>query len=148
HTSAIALVWMFVGVAAVASLTAMISASLTVDSMQVAVQHPTDLFRLRIGTTRGGPGAEFLDARHVTHSTFATFDEALGALASGQVDAVVGPIPSLRYEINKQFQGVLRVSPLVLESVSYAIGLHTGNPMRESINRALLEQIESDSWAD
>ena len=61
---------------------------------------------------------------------------------------MVANIPALRYLVSHQWQGTLRVSPVILEPVSYAIGLPTASPLRESINRALLGITEQDRWRD
>ncbi len=144
----LALVWMFVGVVAVAIFTATVTSTLTVGSLHGAVRQQADLFRLRLGAVAGGAGASFLTRRHVSFTAFDEYDRALVGLADRQVDAVVANASSLRYEVSRDWQGVLRVSPIVLEPLSYAIGLPAGSPLRQSIDRALLRIVEQDRWRD
>jgi ABC-type amino acid transport substrate-binding protein len=144
----LALVWMFVGVAAVAIFTATVTSILTVGSLRSAAQHPADLAHLRLGAVNGAAGAEFLTRRHLGFAPFETYEEALGGLADRRVDAVVGNTPSLRYLVSRQWQGVLRVSPIVLERVSYAFGLPSVFPLREAIDRTLLRIVEQTRWRD
>lgn len=143
---AIALVWMFVGVTAIAYFTATISALLTVGSLHESVRHPSDLFHMTLGAVADSAGAEYLDGRHLQHATFASYEEELAALADKKVDAVVGSIPVLHHMTAKKWQGVLNVSPLVLEPIAYAIALPNESALREPINREILSVIESDAW--
>ena len=143
---AIALVWMFVGVTAIAYFTATISALLTVGSLHKSVRHPSDLYHMTLGSVADSAGTDYLDERHVQHTRFASYDEELAALVDKKVDAVVGPIPVLRHETARKWQGVLNVSPLVLEPIAYAIALPNDSALREPINREILTVIEADAW--
>lgn len=144
----VAIVWMFVGVTAVAYFTATISALLTIGSLQGTVRHASDLYRMRLGAVVGSPGAEFLDMRHLRYTPFATHGEALAALADHRIEAALGPLPALRYAISRDWQGILHASSLILEPVSYAIGLPAGSPLQEDINRSLLRLVEEERWRD
>lgn len=144
----LALVWMFVGVFAVAVLTATVTSILTVGSLHSKIQSPADLGRLRLGAIAGGAGPLFLARRHLSFTPFETHEAALDGLAHKRVDAVVANAPGLRYLVSRNWQGVLRVSPIVLEPLAYAIGLPTGSPLRESIDRSLLSIIEQSRWQD
>jgi ABC-type amino acid transport substrate-binding protein len=145
---AVALLWMFIGVVTVAVFTATVTTMLTVGSLQGIVQRPADLLSLRLGAVGGGPGAEYLARRHARFTPFPRYEDALAALAAGKVDAVVADQPSLRYLAARDHQGVVQVSPIVLEPLSYAIGLPPDSPLRETLNRALLAVLEQDSWID
>ena len=144
----VALLWMFVGLVAVAIFTATVTSILTVGSLQGVVRQQSDLFRLRLGVINGGAGASFLKRRHVNATAFDDYEPALTALAGHHIDALVANSTSLRYLVSRQWQGVLRVSPLVLEHVSYAIGLPAGSALREPINRTMMRIIEQDRWRD
>ncbi len=144
----VAIVWMFVGVTAVAYLTATISALLTIGSLQGTVRHASDLYRMRLGAVVGSPGAEFLELRHLHYAPFQSHGEALTALADRRIEAALGPLPALRYATSRDWQGILHASPLILEPVSYAIGLPAGSPLREDINRTVLRLLEEERWRD
>ena len=60
------------------------------------------------------------------------------------MDAVVANAPVLRYLVSRQWQGTLRVSEVILQPLSYAIGLPTGSPLRTPINHSMLGIIEQD----
>jgi ABC-type amino acid transport substrate-binding protein len=142
----VALVWMFVGVAAVAMFTATITSVLTVGSLQGNVDSPSDLEHVRLAAIAGGPAAEYLRVHHVGFAAHPSTEEALQALADGDVDATLAPVPALRYLVSRRWQGVLRVSPIVVEPISYAIGLPDDSALRQPIDRALLRIIREDRW--
>jgi polar amino acid transport system substrate-binding protein len=142
----LALLWMFIGVVVVAVFTATVTSILTVGSLRTAVQHPTDLLALRLGAVLDSAGAQYLADRHVGYRGYERYEDALQALADHQVDAVVGNTAVLRYLVKNDWHGVVRVSALILEPMSYAIGLPSGSPLRDAVNRELLHVIEQDQW--
>ncbi len=142
----VALVWMFVGVAAVAIFTATITSVLTVGSLHGSVANPSDLAHLRLAVTAGGPAADYLGDRHIGFAAHPSTEDALIALVDGQADATLAPVPALRYLVSRRWQGVLRVSPIVLEPISYAIGIPDDSVMREPIDRALLRIVREERW--
>jgi ABC-type amino acid transport substrate-binding protein len=143
---ALALVWMFVGVIAVAVFTATVTSILTLSHIQGSVDRPADLQRLRVGAVSGGAGSDYLTEHHFHFQPYADYEAALTDLAGGQFDLLVGNRASLRFLIKQSWQGRLRVSPLVLEQESYAIGLPRHSPLRASIDDALVRSIHADSW--
>lgn len=145
---ALALVWMFVGVIAVAFLTATATSVLTIAHLRGMVERPSDLFRLRLGVTAGGAAADYLDHHHVAATSYATYDAALLALDTGAIDAVVANIPVLRAEVSHDWSGRLQVSPIVIEPVLYAVALPQGSPWTNRINRAVLAITHDERWRD
>jgi ABC-type amino acid transport substrate-binding protein len=68
----------------------------------------------------------------------------LAAVARGEIDAFVHDEPILAWEIGK-VQGVV-MAPVSFAPQDYAIVLPPESPMRETVNRALLEVMTSDQW--
>ena len=145
---ALALLWMFVGVGAVAILTATVTSILTLSHLRGTVQHPADLLRLRLGAVPGGAGADYLSDHDAPFVSYGSYEEGLAALHHGEIQAFVANIPTLRFLITKQWHGQLEVSPVALEAVLYAIGLPDDSPLRGAINATLLRVIHEDSWRD
>jgi ABC-type amino acid transport substrate-binding protein len=145
---ALALVWMFVGVVAVAILTATATSVLTIAHLRGAVGQPSDLLRLRLGAVDASAGADYLDDHHTAYTTYQTYEEALAALDDGALDAVVGAIPILRHLVSRSWTGRLQVSPITLEPVLYAIALPANSPLTSSINRAVVAATHDDRWRD
>ncbi len=145
---ALALLWMFVGVIAVAILTATATSILTLSHMQGTVSRPTDLLRLRLGAVPGAAGADYLTDRHTPFEAFADYEAGLNALHENRIDAFVANIPALRYLIHLSWHGELEVSPIALEAVLYAIALPTSSPLRGRIDSALLRATHEDIWRE
>jgi ABC-type amino acid transport substrate-binding protein len=142
----VALVWMFTGLIVISSFTAAITAALTVGSLTGAVRGPDDLPSVRIGSVPGSTSASYLDWRQLPVSTFDTSDAALAALARDEVDAVVYDAPILRFEVRRQFNDHLTVLPSTFERQYYGLAVPAGSPLREELNRAILERISTPAW--
>jgi ABC-type amino acid transport substrate-binding protein len=145
---ALALVWMFVGVVAVAFLTATVTSVLTIAHLRGAVERPADLLRLRLGVVEAGAGADYLGHRHVAFAAYPSYEDALSALDRGALDAVLGTIPVLRALVSHSWSGRLQVSPIVLEPLLYAVALPDGSPLGSRINQSLLTITHDDAWRD
>ena len=144
----LALLWMFVGVAAVAIFTASVTSALTVARLDGMVRNPADLTHMKIGAVQSCASPGLLRDRHIGATLYPTHAEALAALAAGRIDAVVANIPVMRSLVKAEWQGDLEVSPVILVHISYAIGLPRGSPLRDAINRTLLEIVEQDWWQE
>lgn len=144
----LALVWMFVGVVAVAFLTATVTSVLTIAHLRGMVEHPADLLRMRLGVVAGAAGADYLGHRHVSYATFPTYEDALQALDRGDVDAVVATLPVLRALVSQSWTGRLQVSPMVLEPLLYSVALPEHSPLTSRINQALLTATHDDAWRE
>lgn len=142
----IALVWMFAGIIIISSFTAAITSSLTLGQLQGPVQGPDDLHAGRVGTIPNSTSAAYLAARDIAFAPFDTPAAALRALDAGALEAVVYDEPILRYRINTDFRGRLRVLPGTFEKQYYGIVLPAESPLREPVNRALLTTITAPAW--
>ncbi len=142
------IVWMFVAVIIISSFTAAIASALTVGQLQSPVQGPDDLPKVRVGTVGGSTSEAYLRRERTGFSTFDTTEDGLMAVAQGRIDAMVYDAPILRYLVRTQFQDRLRVLSVSFERQDYAIALSSGNDLRESINRVLLDETRSQSWRD
>lgn len=142
----VALVWMFAALLAISSLTAAIASALTVGSLQTRIGGPDDLGAARVGSVDASTSRTYLDGRGLGFEPYQTAAEALEALRDQQVDAVVYDAPILRYEVRQQFSGELIVLPGDFERQYYGLALPAGSPLRESVNRTLLERIAAPAW--
>ena len=88
-----AILWMFVGVIFVAYYTAQLTATLTVEQIQGAINGPEDLPGKKVGTIKGSTSAAFLDEQRAQMKPFEKITDAYAALLNKEVDAVVFDIP-------------------------------------------------------
>jgi polar amino acid transport system substrate-binding protein len=70
-------------------------------------------------------------------------DDAIAALVSGEVEAVVYEAPNLLYYANGEGKGKVTVVGRIFEPQGYGLALPHGSILRKKINLAILELIES-----
>lgn len=142
----VALFWMFAAIFAISSITAAITSSLTVASLEAAVQGPEDLPRVRVATVGGTTSEVYLRDRGMRPRMFASVEDAIEALKADQADAIVYDAPIMSYVVSEHFSDRLKVLPREFEHQFYGIALIEESELRESINRSLLEVLDSERW--
>ncbi|ODV09339.1 MAG: hypothetical protein ABT19_14995 [Rhodanobacter sp. SCN 68-63] len=142
----IGMAWMLTALIVVSFFTASITSALTVGQLSQRVRSADDLASLRVGSLTDGTSAAWLRSRQLDYRPFGQLDQALAALAGGQIDAVVYDAPLLRYDIAQHFAGRLQVLPLVLARQDYAFALPRQSPLRQDINTSLLRRINRGDW--
>ena len=144
----VGLIWMFAAVIITSSFTAAIATALTVSSLDRGIQGPEDLDGVRVGTVAESSGAAWLSGRAIIPREFPSLDAALESLAEGGLDAVVYDAPLLRYSVRQHHEPALAVLPSDFGRQNYALGLREGLAERESINQALLRQVNAPGWQE
>ena len=140
----VALVWMFTSVVLISSFTATIASSLTLHRLAAEIRGPADLRGSVVAVVRTSMAEQYLRARHIGTDSVATIDEALAAVESGEAAACVYDTPILKYAV--QYHPSLTMLPVSFEPTNYAIVLPQHSPLRESLDVALLQRVQSDAW--
>ncbi len=112
-------------------------ASLTVGQMAASRISISDLRGKRVGMIDGTTAEEYVRSQPVKSSEFETFEEAIAALESGDVEAVVHDYPTLKYVANRDpdtFE--LAGEPLTQED--YGVAFIEGSEMAELISQEIL----------
>jgi polar amino acid transport system substrate-binding protein len=141
----LAVIWMLGSIIAIAVFTAGVTSVLTVTQMQGIVQNESDLASVRVGNVINSPTAAYLDSTRVRHRGFASAQEGLDALRKGEIDAFVHDKPLLSWMVGQNYAS-LHVLDTTFDPQQYAIALPNGSPLREPIDVAVLQTIESDWW--
>jgi ABC-type amino acid transport substrate-binding protein len=139
---------MFAAILIISTFTAAITSALTVTQLKSPVQGPEDLPKVRVGAIANTTSESHLGEKHLTFQSFGTATEGLRAVANGRIEALVYDAPILRYLINQKFKGELEVLPKTFVRQDYGIALPAGSPLREPINRVLLQKIRDSWWQD
>ncbi|MGB7180691.1 MAG: transporter substrate-binding domain-containing protein [Burkholderiaceae bacterium] len=142
----IALIWMFVSVIIISTVTASLTTALTVDALSSSVQDESGLSRVRTGTVAGSTSAERLSIKGIGFQSFDDLSQAMQALNAGNLDAVVYDRPLLRYLVKTQFAGKLQVLKVTFEPQDYAIGLPSNSKLREGVNLGILKHARGTAW--
>ena len=142
----VAMGWMIASVIVIAVFTAGITSTLTKRELQGAVTGVNDLRSVRVGATTGSTSADYLDHQLIPHHGFSGPQDGLKALQAGTIDAFVYDKPLLTWLILQDFSSTLHVLDVTFDRQNYAIALPEGSPLGRILNRALLEETESDWW--
>lgn len=142
----VALVWMFAAVIIISTFTGMIASSLTAERLAGAVRSADDLPNVRVGSIAGSASDERLAADRVDFRSFENVGAGFDAIIDGDIDAFVYDAPLLRYLAKTEYEGKVMVLPATFGRQDYGFALPAGSGMRETINRRLLEYVESDAW--
>lgn len=143
---ALALVWMFVGVVAVAVFTATVTSILTIAHLRGGIDRVADLQHLRVGAVAASGGGEFLHEHQFAFQDLPDYEAGLRELDAGGIDVFVANRATLRYLVRSDWPGVLQVAPMVLDHEVYAIGLPRNSPLRAAIDESLVRTIHADAW--
>lgn len=144
----IAIAWMFASIIVISGFTAGITTALTTSQLQGLVRDVGDLPSVRVGTVAGSSSVDYLTRERISFKPFASAAEGLSAVKSGDLDAFVYDRPLLQWMVKKTFSHEVRVLMSVFDDQTYAIALPNGSPLREPIDRALLEAVRSGWWKD
>ena len=136
---AVAMLWMLVGLAVSAALTAAI---VTIADVGDAVTD--DLSGRTVATVEGSTAAAYLDRIGARTTLRPTVAHALDALDKDEVEAVAAPAPTLRHAVEEAGSG-RRVRTTRLDPHYVAIALPEGSELREPIDRVLLRLLAGDS---
>ena len=141
-----ALFWMVAGYFVFATFTASITSALAVEELRGTINGPDDLAGHRVLTVAGTPAEEYLVRRGLGPISVATIEDAYDELELGNADAIVFDSPVLQFHAAQEGDGQVQVVGPIFEQVRYGAAVPADDPLREEINLALLELIESGAY--
>ncbi len=142
----VALVWMFTAIIIISGFTASIASALTVGQLGSEIQDLSDLRKRKVATVTSSASERFLKNNYIDPDGYATVTEALQALNSDRVDAVVYDEPILRYSLERDSLSNLKVLPYRFNTQYYSFAVPQDSPLRDEIDPVLLQQIENVQW--
>ncbi|MBI1375689.1 MAG: transporter substrate-binding domain-containing protein [Phycisphaera sp.] len=142
----VGLVWMFASIILISIFTAGITTALTVSSLGSSIAGPEDLPHVRVGSVDATTSATYLQDHGIGYTAYDTVADAMDALADGKIDAVLYDEPILRWLVQQKGQGTLEVLPNTVERQDYGLGLQQDSPLRERVNRAVLQHLATSTW--
>lgn len=139
----VALVWMVLGYFVFAAFTATVTSSLAIGELRGDINGPADLPGNAVVTVRETPAASYLVAEGLSPMLVDEIDDAYAALDDGRAEAVVFDAPALQFHAAREGSGAVRTVGPVFDQVEYGFATAQDGALRERINRALLELVES-----
>ena len=143
----VALVWMFTALIITSTFTGMLASSLTAGRLGSDVSGPSDLMDKRVGVIGGSAAEQWLAEKGIAPDMrFDEVSEGMNAVSEGEIVAFVHDDPLLRYARTQGMGEDVRLLQGTFGRQEYGIALPPQSPLREGINRALLDYVESDDW--
>jgi ABC-type amino acid transport substrate-binding protein len=142
----VALAWMFASVILIASFTAAITTSFTVDELKGKVRGLSDLPDVRVGSLAQTESFDFLAKRGIAVRPFENVRDGLQAIVDKKIDAFVFNESILKHLARTEFPGRVRVLVGTFDHYYVSMAMPSGSPLREPLNRALLKIITRDDW--
>lgn len=144
----VGLIWMFAGMIMVASFTAAITSSLTVNNLRTGIQGVSDLPGKVVATINDTASQRYLEDERIRYQTYPNLTAAMESVLNGETDAIVYDRALLQYRNLQLGQQKLTVLPGVFAQQLYALALPDGSPLRAPISEQVLRVTEADNWAD
>ncbi len=140
--------WMFVAFALTSILAGLLSSVLTVARINSQIHTSTDLMRVKCGAVLNS--AAFVDGKNMKFDMvpYTTLDDALRALDSGQIAAVLGESVRLRWLMNQPKWDTLIMlpSPIVTLYSVFPVSDEVDPQTLDVLNYHLLKITDSKEW--
>ncbi|MDT0645509.1 transporter substrate-binding domain-containing protein [Zunongwangia sp. F260] len=142
---AVALIWMLVAMAVTAVLTAsLVSAVMGNSGNKIDV--PGDLRDMKMVAVKGSFAADYMKQERIPFQEVKEISVALKKLKNMDAEAVLNSVPVMRYTINNDSDLSLKVQAVNIDPHYYAFGIAQGDSLREPLNLAVLQVINSNFW--
>ncbi len=142
----LAILWMFASVVFIASYTAQLTTTLTVEQIRGAIEGPGDLPGKQIATITSSDAANYLRQQSAQVQEFPSPDQMFQALLDKKVDAAVAPAPLLLYYAAHQGKGRVKVVGPEFNRREVAIMVELDSPLRKRVDRTLLVLRENGTY--
>ncbi len=142
----LAIAWMFTSVIVISSFTAGITTALTTSRLQGSVHRVSDLHSVQVGAVQGSTSVAYLEHEEIPATAYPTAQDGLKALQAHKIDAFVYDKPILAWLVQRDYGSSIELLPLVFDPQTYGIALPTGSKLREQLDQALLQAIQSNWW--
>ena len=142
----LAILWMFASVVFIASYTAQLTTTLTVEQIRGAIEGPDDLPGKQVATITSSIATVYLREQKVEVQEFPTADQVFRALLDKKVDAAVMQAPLLLYFAAHEGKGLVKVVGPEFDRRPVAIEVQLDSPLRKKIDRALVALREDGTY--
>jgi polar amino acid transport system substrate-binding protein len=90
----------------------------------------------------------YLQENEISFQAYKAPLEGLRHVGAGKIDAFIYDAPILRYLIKQKVKGRVDVVPRTFLRQGYGLAMPERSPLREPINRVLLQKIGEPAWQD
>ena len=140
------IVWIFTSVILLSLFTANASAIFSGARTASPIQNVNDLRNARVVAAAKSSGEEFLIREQIAYQPYPNIEKAIEAVIAGQADCVVSNVPFLMFYNNSTYRGQLSIASQWLLKNNMGIALQEESPIKEAIDRVLLQKIAEPKW--
>ena len=141
----LAMFWMLIGVLAIATLTAEVTANVTVDRIEIGVDELADLADKDVLTIPGTTSDDFLRGNGIVPRPVAEPIDAVGELERGEADAFVFDAAIIRFLVAESTS--MELAGPILQPEAYGIAFPEDSDEVEQVDQALLTIRENGTYA-
>ena len=142
----VALLVMVTGIALFGIIVADLSAGLTLAQLSSDISGPEDLRGRRVATVASSTSTDVIRGFRARLVEVEEIEDAYDLLEAGEVDAIVFDAPPLFQYVKENGEGQAALVGPLLNTESYGVAFPHGSPLREEVNRALLDLQEDGTY--
>jgi polar amino acid transport system substrate-binding protein len=143
----VGLIWMFMAIIMISTLTAGIASSLTVQNIQDEIGSIQDLERFEVITVKSSSAQELLDQYQISSMKVSNIDEGIEALLRDETTTLVYDKPILNYLIEEKDLGnELVVLEKNLKRDYYSYSFPKDSPLLNTIDPILIGSLKRMEW--
>ena len=144
----VGLIWMFMAIIMISSLTAGIASSLTVKSINEEIRSVEDLGKFEVTTVSSSSAQELLDMYHIETEKVSNGRQGVKDLLKKKSGIFVYDEPILKYEIEKLELGDdLEVLQKTLKKDYYSYSFPKDSKLVDKIDPALISTMKTMQWS-
>lgn len=144
----VALVWMFMAIIIISSLTASIASALTVESINNEINSVADLDRFNVVTVGSSSSQEFLDLYQIKHDEVTNGAAGISYLIENPNDLFIYDEPILDFEIERQeLEDEIQVLEKTLKKDYFSYSFPKNSTLIKEINPSLISTMKTMEWS-
>jgi polar amino acid transport system substrate-binding protein len=144
----LAMFWILLSLFFISTLTAKMTTAMTVDKLSTGIGSVSDLPGKRVGTFRSPGLTNYLENLGISSIDYAKTKDLYDALERGELDAVIGDEPILRYYASTKGKGKVKIIGQKFRVEKYGALFPQGATLREEFDHALIQMQEDGHYQD
>lgn len=143
----IGLIWMFMAIIIISSLTAGIASSLTVQTMNDEITGVQDLSKFEVTSVKSSSAQELLNLYNIQHTEVISEKEGIELLENKETKLFVYDEPILRYELKRRgLENDIEVLPKTLKKDYYGYSFPKNSALSNKIDPVLIGVMKTMEW--
>ncbi|EBG1722272.1 transporter substrate-binding domain-containing protein [Salmonella enterica] len=138
-----AAIWMVCGVTIIAYVTSSITSTMTTHSLQNTVKGVNDLAGKLTGVRRGSEAEKFLAHKGMKVKSYMNLKDAITALGSGEIKAIVADAPSLEYYVKTHPLSGVKLVGQIFHPEKFGFALNLQSPYTHILSTWLIGRHET-----